>query len=184
MLSTPGCFVLLFNMSQHLVRKLMKATSTEAQDVAVVQQGDIATKKSQRKRKQPSGTDADIEVSEESMVAWHTKLLLATDRTMASSSASKSSSKSLSNAAAVGKLRRRREQKMKSIEAARAAPKPLGAARTTASRQPQLVNIPTYNKVRHEKERQEKKRMKLAKALEKLYSTKKSIGRKQKTIFG
>jgi hypothetical protein len=176
-------FCVLFNMSQHLVRKLLKATSAEAQHVAAVQQAEIATRTSQRKRKQPS-VKADLSVDEESIVAWHTKILLATDRAMASSSDSKRPKKSSSNAAAMVRLQRRREQKIQNIPAARATGKPIGAARTATSRQPQLVKIPTYNKKRHEKERQEKKQMKLANALERLHSMKQSKGRKPKTIFG
>lgn len=170
------------NMSQQLVRKLLKATSLPVQDASVVHPSVSTITRPQKKRKKPS-VDDGIALKEEDIVAWNTKLLMATDRIMASSNSSKSG-KSSSNAAAMGKLQRRREQKVQRVEASRAKRGPVGAARSAASRQTQLVKIPTYNKKRHEEERQEKQRMKLAKALEKLHSTDKSKTRKRKTIFG
>jgi hypothetical protein len=168
--------------SQLLVQKLLKA-HTAFQGASV--ESTEANKKFNRKRSSIAILRHDRVASEEDIVKWHTKLLLATDRIMATSvDRTKKSSKS--NAASFHKLAHRLEQKCDESAKvkSKAATIPHGAARTSTSTlsKPSIVKIPTFNKERYERDRKEKKRMKLAKALEKLSTiNKRGVERRKKS---
>jgi hypothetical protein len=171
--------------SQLLVQKLLKAHTAPPETAA---ESTSANKKFNRKRKNAGSSRNDRVASEDDIIKWHTKLLLDTDRIMATSvDRTKKSSKS--NAAAFQKLAQRREQKFddKLVIQSKVAIETYGAARTSTSAlsKPSIVKIPTFNKEQYERDRKEKKHMKLAKALEKLNTINKHTTKKRKkTIFG
>lgn len=187
------------SISQQLVRKLLKAHTASTHDDSEKAATTAAPKKlSHRKRTHaPNGTDRVVATDAEIM-KWHTKMLRTTNREMAASLEMKNKS-SKSNAAAYHTLLRRQEQTCQKEQQQRivaAADINLGTARSSTSvllsSKSSLVKIPTYNRERYEQESKEKKRMKLAQALEKWHSTntngskaaKKKPQRPKKTIFG
>jgi hypothetical protein len=174
--------------SQQLVRKLLKATSVTSSSssqqqqqpapirppAASSQQSSSHPSKRPRKKKDAplyANDDVAIVVGEQDIVAWHTQLILATDRTMTEGVSTTVSSSSRSNAAAFGKLLSRQERtSSSSTTTTTTTTGGGGAARTSTSSltRHELIKIPTYNKQRYEQVRRERKRWKLAQALEKL----------------
>jgi hypothetical protein len=160
--------------SQQMVRKLLKATASAAPEEEV-------SKKSKRKRhKDKTALDEQQPaVTEQDVLAWHTQTLLVTDRKMAATGSKHS------NAAAFGKSLQKLERKIEMEQNKRlktVSQQGAGAARTSASSRALQTNEPTFDKKRHEQEREQKKLHKLAKALK----TMGKMGKKKpgSSIFG
>ena len=198
------------SISQQLVRKLLKAHTVssssssegEVTGVAVpkkVQQHRPITRNDKTKYVSPS--DRRIATKEEIQKVQQ-QIARITHRAMTSSLKTKNSKKSTNfkskNTAAVHKLVRQRERTVQQQKQERTNAMvtniihSTGTARSSTNilSQSSLVKIPTFNKMRYEQERKEKKRMKLAQALEKLQHTNNTNHRakkqpeRKKTIFG
>jgi hypothetical protein len=199
------------SISQQLVRKLLKAhtTTTSSLSLSSNENSEIVTaaaakKASNLKRQRDDSTVAalhrgnhnhnnnhlDHRVTNEDIIQYKAKILNITNREMAVSIRNKKKKKSN---IAYQKLIRQRErtlqeqQEQQQQNAVQNIVVSTGSARSSTDHlvKSSLVKIPTYNKVRYEQERKERKRMKLAQALEKLQKKgdQKTPVRK-KTIFG
>ena len=169
------------SISQQLVRKLLKAHTSSSRD----EDSDPAKRQAlnQRKRKKDHH-DAGVATVDD-IVKYQRNIVRMTQREMV---ISKDVSKK-SNGAAFHRLLQQRDQRR---DHTRRRPSPqrtiptAGAARSSTSvlAQPSLVKIPTFQQKRYDQERNEKKRMKLAQALEHWKNTHPAKKRRQKTIFG
>lgn len=181
------------SVSQQLVRKLLKATAPDEPAALVLKKessSSSSAKKQKANRKRKHGLDAADEaannaVTEQDVLRWHTQTLLVADRKMEASGSKNS------NASAFKKSLKKlehtietdRSQRLKCSTTILLATAGSGAARTaTAAAQAHLVHVPTFNKMRHEEERQKNKMLKLAKVLKAMDKTRKK--KRAKTIFG
>ena len=174
------------SISQQLVRKLLKAHTSSSRDEDSDPAKRLPVALNQRKRKKDHH-DAGVATVDD-IVKYQRNIVRMTQREMV---ISKDVSKK-SNGAAFHRLLQQRDQQTMRRDHTRRRPSPqrtiptAGAARSSTSvlAQPSLVKIPTFQQERYDNERNEKKRMKLAQALEHWKNTHPAKKRRQKTIFG
>ena len=171
--------------SQQLVRKLLKATSDDA--LGTPKQPHSSQKKRQRlisDRSIDATKRKKVALSEDELIDWQTKLILATDRTMSLTAPNvrqKNKKSSVSYFNAYNKVLLGHEQELQKKHPSLNCDAS-GAARSSSYyKSHSFQQIPTYNKQQHIKKRQEKKQMKLIKAISHVnHSMTKSINAKKK----
>jgi hypothetical protein len=167
--------------SQQLLRKLLKATAPDegSRIVASAEPNVRSDKKSPKRKRKQESDEPQIRVDDDTLLTWHAQTLLSTDRAM-NARGSKNSNK-----AAFHKSKRRLEQALVQTreandKAARTAAN--AAAARTAPATSHTLHEPTFDKKRHQEEKAQRKRHKLAKTLQAMSATQRR--KKAPTIFG